>query len=99
LRNHVETISEFLKKLESDSGFHGALHKDLENAKDVQKASFPQENISIPGLCCETFYKPAQNIGGDYYDFFPLQADRWGTTIGDVSGKGRCDPGDRRCDG
>src|SRR5258707_8612973 len=58
------------------------------NARVVQKAFFPQENLSIPGLACEIFYKPAQSIGGDYYDFLPLQADRWGIAIGDVCGKG-----------
>jgi sigma-B regulation protein RsbU (phosphoserine phosphatase) len=88
LRNHVETLLEFLRKSESDSGFHRALTDDLENARDVQKAFFPQENLSIPGLSCETFYKPAQSVGGDYYDFLPLQADRWGIAIGDVCGKG-----------
>jgi serine phosphatase RsbU (regulator of sigma subunit) len=88
LRNHVEIILEFLKKSESDSGFRRALTNDLENAKDVQKALFPQGKLSIPGLSCETFYKPAQSIGGDYYDFLPLQADRWGIAIGDVCGKG-----------
>jgi serine phosphatase RsbU (regulator of sigma subunit)/DNA-binding GntR family transcriptional regulator len=88
LRNHVETLSEVLRKSESDSGFHTALTKDLENARVVQKAFFPQENLSISGLACETFYKPAQSIGGDYYDFLPLQADRWGIAIGDVCGKG-----------
>jgi serine phosphatase RsbU (regulator of sigma subunit) len=88
LRNHVETLLDFLKKSESDSGIHRARHNDLENAKDVQKAFFPQENLSIPGLTCEIFYKPAQTIGGDYYDFLPLHTDRWGIAIGDVSGKG-----------
>jgi serine phosphatase RsbU (regulator of sigma subunit) len=86
LRNHVETVLEFLKK--SDSGVHRALRKDLERAKDVQQAFFPQQSLSIPGLTCETFYQPAQSIGGDYYDFFPLEGGRWGIAIGDVSGKG-----------
>ena len=86
LRNHVETVLEFLKK--SDSGLHRALRKDLELAKDVQQAFFPQHSLSIPGLTCEAFYQPAQSIGGDYYDFFPLQGGRWGIAIGDVSGKG-----------
>jgi len=88
LRNHVETLLDFLRKSESDSGIHKALHNELENAKDVQEAFFPQENLSIPGLTCEIFYKPAETIGGDYYDFLPLQTDRWGIAIGDVSGKG-----------
>jgi DNA-binding GntR family transcriptional regulator len=88
LRNHVEMTLEFIKKSESDSGLHRALRKDLESAKDVQQAFFPQQNLSIPGLKCETFYQPAQSIGGDYYDFFRLQGGRWGIAIGDVSGKG-----------
>jgi DNA-binding GntR family transcriptional regulator len=86
LRNHVETFVEFLRK--SDSGIHRLLRQDLESAKDVQEAFFPQDNQAIPGLCCETFYKPVQSIGGDYYDFLPLQDERWGIAIGDVSGKG-----------
>ena len=88
LRNHVETFLHHLRKADSDSGLHRAVFKDLENAKDVQKALFPQKNIRIPGMCCQSFYKPAQGLGGDYYDFFPLQNDRWGIAIGDVSGKG-----------
>lgn len=88
LRNHVETFLEFLKKAEADSGINRAVRKDLEAAKDIQTASLPQANVSIPGLSCETFYKPAQSIGGDYYDFLPLQDDCWGIAIGDVCGKG-----------
>jgi DNA-binding GntR family transcriptional regulator len=88
LRNHVETFMQFLRKADFDSGVQRAVAKDLETAKDVQNALFPQENISIPGLHCRTFYKPARGIGGDYYDLFPLPDDRWGIAIGDVSGKG-----------
>jgi len=87
LRNHVETLSEYIKS-ESDSGSHRALRSDLEGAKDVQQAFFPPQSLSIPCLSCETFYGPADDIGGDYYDFFPLEGGRWGIAIGDVSGKG-----------
>jgi len=88
LRNHLETFSEFLGKSESDSGFNRAFRNELEVAQDVQRASFPQEDLPIPGLSREAYYKPARSIGGDYYDFLPLQADRWGIAIGDVCGKG-----------
>src|SRR5258708_9642944 len=50
LRNHVETILEFLKKSESDSGFHRAIRDDLERAREVHKAFFPNQELSIPGL-------------------------------------------------
>jgi len=48
LRNHVETVLELLKK--SDSGVHRALRKDLELAKDVQQAFFPQESLRFRDL-------------------------------------------------
>jgi sigma-B regulation protein RsbU (phosphoserine phosphatase) len=88
LRNHIETVVEFLKKSESESEFNRVLRNDMENAKEVHRAFFPRKNPSIPGLVCETFYRPARDIGGDYYDFLLLQADHWGIAIGDVCGKG-----------
>jgi serine phosphatase RsbU (regulator of sigma subunit) len=88
LRNHVETLVEYLKKADSDSGIHKAIRKDLEGAKDVQQAFFPPQSFSIPCLSSETFYQPARGIGGDYYDFLSLSGGRWGIAIGDVSGKG-----------
>ena len=88
LRNHVETALEFLKKSESDSELQIVLRNDLEEAKEIHKAFFPQQKLSIPGVACETFYRAARGIGGDYYDFLPLQGGRWGIAIGDVCGKG-----------
>jgi serine phosphatase RsbU (regulator of sigma subunit) len=84
LRNHVESVLQLLKRAERVS----VIKRDLEVARDVQNASFPQQSPSIPGLSVQSFYKPAQSIGGDYYDFLPLQDERWGVAIGDVSGKG-----------
>ena len=88
LRNHVETLVEYLKKSDSDSGVHRAFRKDLEGAKDIQQAFFPPQSFSIPCLSSETFYQPVRGIGGDYYDFLSLSGGRWGIAIGDVCGKG-----------
>ena len=85
LRNHVETFLHFLKKADMDAAF---FRQDLEIARNVQKAFMPQEAPLIPGLSCHMFYKPAHSVGGDYYDFLPLENRRWGIAIGDVSGKG-----------
>src|SRR6201998_4469467 len=54
---------------------------DLEVAKDVQRAFFPPQSLSIPCLSCETFYKPARGVGGDYYDFLFLQEGGGGIAI------------------
>ena len=64
------------------------LRRDLQGAKDVQQAFFPAESLAIPSLSCATLYRPAHEIGGDYYDFLSLQDGRWGIAIGDVCGKG-----------
>jgi serine phosphatase RsbU (regulator of sigma subunit) len=88
LRNHVEALVEFLKMSGSDYKARGRRYSDLETAEDVQRAFVAQADLSIPGLVCEAFYRPAHSIGGDYYDFLPVKSKRWGMTVGDVSGKG-----------
>jgi phosphoserine phosphatase RsbU/P len=78
-------------KMSSDSEIKvdsGLLRLDLKMAREVQKAFIPQNPPSIPGLECETFYKAARSISGDYYDFFRVLSGKWGIAIGDVSGKG-----------
>ena len=84
LRNHSESFLQFLRKVERDSGFH----RELQIARIVQEALVPEQSPPIPGLSCQTFYKPARTVGGDYYDFIPLEEGSWGIAIGDVSGKG-----------
>jgi serine phosphatase RsbU (regulator of sigma subunit) len=84
LRNHSESFLQFLKKAERDSGFH----RELQIARIVQEALVSEQSPSIPGLSCQAFYKPARTVGGDYYDFIPLEEGSWGIAIGDVSGKG-----------
>jgi serine phosphatase RsbU (regulator of sigma subunit) len=42
----------------------------------------------MPGLAVTALCVPAREVGGDYYDFFPLADDRLGLLIADVSGKG-----------
>jgi phosphoserine phosphatase RsbU/P len=92
LINNAEAALFFaaLKRSESDSEPPRAFRRDLEDAKRVQQAFFPEQTMSIPRVSCETSYQPARAIGGDYYDLLALQKGRWGIAIGDVSGKGIC---------
>ena len=56
----------------------------------LQKSLLPPELPQIPGLQAAAYYHPASvdEIGGDFYDLFPLGGDRWGFFLGDVCGKG-----------
>ena len=50
----------------------------------------PPRLPEVPGLQTAALYRPANlaQVGGDFYDLFPLGAGDWGIAIGDVSGKG-----------
>jgi sigma-B regulation protein RsbU (phosphoserine phosphatase) len=64
------------------------LHREIEIAREVQQRLFPQTLPEIPALQYAGYCRPAQEVGGDYYDFLALSSGRLGIAIGDVSGKG-----------
>jgi sigma-B regulation protein RsbU (phosphoserine phosphatase) len=62
--------------------------QELELARAVQERLFPQQMPKIPAATVAGACRPAQVIGGDYYDVFALGDGRFALAIGDVSGKG-----------
>lgn len=62
--------------------------KELEIAWQVQESLLPAENPGVPGFDIAGMCKPAAEVGGDYYDFFPLGNGKIALVVGDVSGKG-----------
>jgi len=60
-------------------------------ARTLQQTFIPPVPPVIPGLDLATAYLPAgegTEVGGDFYDVFPLTTDEWVVTLGDVCGKG-----------
>jgi phosphoserine phosphatase RsbU/P len=64
------------------------LNRELEIARDVQRRFFPQKRPAIVGIDYAGTCRPAQSVGGDYFDFRALSSGRLGLAIGDVAGKG-----------
>jgi serine phosphatase RsbU (regulator of sigma subunit) len=64
------------------------LEEELRIARAIQMSLLPRGQIAVPGLSISALCVPAREVGGDYYDFFPLGDDRLGVLIADVSGKG-----------
>lgn len=62
--------------------------REIEIARGVQQRLFPQRLPQIAGVDCAGFCRPAQGVGGDYYDFLALSGGRLGIALGDVAGKG-----------
>jgi phosphoserine phosphatase RsbU/P len=56
----------------------------------LQRSLLPASLPRLPGLETAAHYHMASpdEIGGDFYDLFPLSAGRWGVCLGDVCGKG-----------
>lgn len=61
---------------------------ELSKAKEIQRNLMPRQFPPTPGYELYAFYKPYDQIGGDYYDVIPIDADHVGILIADVSGHG-----------
>lgn len=64
------------------------LEYELELSQIVQRSMLPQEVPHIPGLALAAFNRPAQIVGGDFFDFLEFQDGRHAILIADVAGKG-----------
>lgn len=65
-----------------------ALEQEYRNARAVQQILIPDELPSIPGFRIQSIYKPAGEVGGDFFQILPLSSGGVLAIIGDVSGKG-----------
>lgn len=64
------------------------MESDLAFANAIQLSFLPQDVPALEGYRFRAHYQAAHEVGGDLYDFIPLEGDRLGILIGDVSGKG-----------
>lgn len=64
------------------------LESELELAQTVQQSLLPHQVPDIASLEIAAFSRPAQYIGGDYFDFFPFEDGAQGLLIADVAGHG-----------
>jgi sigma-B regulation protein RsbU (phosphoserine phosphatase) len=85
--------AELLQTLTTEIAQRERISSELEIAREVQERLFPQTYPHIPGIDLAGYCRPAQVVGGDYYDFFLLPAttgsnSRLALALGDISGKG-----------
>jgi len=64
------------------------LEKDIDYAKNIQKALLPSGFPKIMGMEFYARYIPCEKVGGDFYNVFRLDDENLGIVIGDVSGHG-----------
>ena len=88
LADNMATAIENARLFQTEKAAKEALERDSANARQMQKALLPKHSMhmgefSICGTCV-----PIHAVGGDWFDYFPLDNQRIGITLGDVSGKG-----------
>lgn len=62
--------------------------RELDLAMEIQGSFLPSALPEVGGLRCAAVYRPARNIGGDFYDVLVTGPDEVWFAVGDVSGKG-----------
>jgi hypothetical protein len=73
---------------EKSERFLRRIEKDLVQAAIIQRDLLPKENPCFEAFDIIGTNIPCYQMGGDYYDFIPIDAERLGVVIADVSGKG-----------
>ena len=80
LENH-ELTTELIKKARQD--------RELEIGAEIKRQLLPRTFPVIQGVSLSAACLTASRVGGDYYDFIPIQkGGRWSFVVGDVMGKG-----------
>ena len=64
------------------------LHAEFEVARKAQEDALPTSPPAVEGYSIAGSCEPAQQVGGDLYDYFSLADGRLGIAVADVSGKG-----------
>jgi serine phosphatase RsbU (regulator of sigma subunit) len=84
------TIGATLRKqrLEQEIRERERVEQELRVARSIQQASLPKEVPEPEGWEISPFYRPAREVGGDFYDFLELKDGRLGLVVGDATGKG-----------
>ena len=64
------------------------IERDMQLAKDVQRGFLPEARPDLPGYAFFDYYQPAEQVGGDYFDYIPLPDGRIAIVVADVVGHG-----------
>ncbi|MDI1460867.1 SpoIIE family protein phosphatase [Catellatospora sp. KI3] len=85
---------ELLRARRAAEAAEQAAHQDRQRLQklvaSLQRSLLPRKLAAPPGMDVAAHYQAASadEVGGDFYDLFPLDGDRWGFFLGDVCGKG-----------
>jgi serine phosphatase RsbU (regulator of sigma subunit)/predicted ester cyclase len=83
-----DALDVMLSALEQQVRERERFEQELSVARRIQQASLPKEVPTLEDWQISPFYRPAREVGGDFYDFHLLPGGRLGLVVGDATGKG-----------
>ena len=76
------------QRLKQEAHARERVEQELHVARRIQQASLPEAVPALEGWDISPNYRPAREVGGDFYDFLELENGRLGLVVGDATGKG-----------
>ena len=81
-------VGQLVREQQAEAATRERYHQELEVARLIQQNFLPRELPELPGWQIAAYYRPAREVGGDFYDVIPLPDGRVGFVVGDVTDKG-----------
>jgi serine phosphatase RsbU (regulator of sigma subunit)/ketosteroid isomerase-like protein len=76
------------QRLEQEMIERERAEQELQVARRIQQASLPRGVPQLEGWQINPYFRPAREVGGDFYEFFELRDGQLGFAVGDATGKG-----------
>ena len=81
-------VGQLVREQEAEAATRQRFEHELEVARLIQHHFLPRELPDLAGWQIAAYYRPAQEVGGDFYDVIPLADGRVAFVVGDVTDKG-----------
>src|SRR4051812_16913712 len=81
-------IGQLVREQEAEAAMRQRFEQELEVAHLIQQHFLPKQLPDVPGWKIAAHYRPAREVGGDFYDVIPFPDGRVGFVVGDVTDKG-----------
>ena len=81
-------VGQLVREQEAEAATRQRFEQELEVARLIQQNFLPKQLPELPGWQIAAYYRPAREVGGDFYDVIPLPDGRVGFVVGDVTDKG-----------
>lgn len=81
-------VAQLVRQQEAEAKERERIEQELRVASLIQQTLLPKELPRLSGWEIEAYYQSARAVGGDFYDFVPLDDGRLVLVIGDVTDKG-----------